>query len=193
MTNGFNGTGISILYYLVLALLMPFVQLYRLARRRHLFKPRFVFRHFLYGVMIALMVAMGISYLSTYTGIREHGQWRDVIGIGAWSASILVVLWTIIPLLIKLMHSILKDGPFVPNVTQINAPADRRKYQVIDSIMSNKQWQIFSQRLYGSEESFSLLEQLPAKTQTPETFQDRQRQSKAVKPAALPSQLVLTR
>src|SRR5579885_1128011 len=111
MTNGFNGTGISILFYLVLALLMPFVYLYRFIRRQHLFRPRFVMRHFIYALLIAGTVAIGISYLSAYAGIRGRGQWQDVIGVSAWSAFVLVVLWTVIPLLVKFWHLFVSAKP----------------------------------------------------------------------------------
>ncbi len=101
MTNGYSGTGISIIFYLVLAIFMPFAYLSRLLLGKQAYSAKFVLRHFLYALMIGLTALVGISYITTWAGLQGTGQWRTVLSYGAWAAVFLILLWVTIPALVR--------------------------------------------------------------------------------------------
>lgn len=103
MPNGSTGTGISIIFYLMLALLMPFVFLFRVARRNCNFRCSFVIGHFMYAVMIATTILIGISYITTVTGLKGKGQWHNMMLLGGKTTVGVLTLWVAAPILVKLL------------------------------------------------------------------------------------------
>jgi hypothetical protein len=102
MTNGFTGTGVSIIFYLLLAFYMPIAFLIRTIRHRSIHGARFVLRHFLYAVSITLTVWLGISYLTKILGLEGRGKLHIFINLGVRGVAAILLLWTLMPLFVQL-------------------------------------------------------------------------------------------
>lgn len=102
MTNGFTGTGISIIFYLLLAFYMPIAFLVRTIRHRSIHKARFVLRHFLYAASITLTVWLGISYLTRVLGLEGRGKLHIFINLGVRGVAAILLFWTLMPLFVQL-------------------------------------------------------------------------------------------
>lgn len=143
MNNGYSGTGISIIFYLILALVMPLVHIVRVSTRHNLYMHRFVLRHFFYGIMIIMTVVVGISWLITATGMNTHAHWHAMLIFSAVSTVGLLVLWVVLPLTIKLFLWAF-DTKFAFLAWPIMHPyverTNRTEYEVIDGVMSGDQW-----------------------------------------------------
>jgi len=102
MTNGFTGTGISIIFYLLLAFYMPIAFLVRTIRHRSIHGARFVLRHFLYAAAITLTVWLGISYLTRVMGLEGRGKLHIFINLGVRGVAAILLFWTLMPLFVQL-------------------------------------------------------------------------------------------
>jgi hypothetical protein len=101
MTNGFTGTGISIIFYLLLAFYMPIAFLVRTIRHRSIHKARFVLRHFLYAASITLTVWLGISYLTRVLGLEGRGKLHIFINLGVRGVAAILLFWTLMPMFVQ--------------------------------------------------------------------------------------------
>lgn len=106
------GTGISIIFYLVLALLMPFVNLYRWALRRRSYSRAFVLRHFAYGMLIVAMVVFVIRLMLANSGLAPSNYTSPVFKYGSTFAVSLVVFWTVVPLLLAIWFKVFQNPAF---------------------------------------------------------------------------------
>lgn len=152
MNNGYSGTGISIIFYLLLALLMPIIQIVRLIFKHGVYKNRFVVRHFLYGIMIIITVVIGISWLTTVTGIKERAHWHVMLNVSAATTVGLLLAWILLPLLVKAIFWVFHlkhSATQTPLSTQSASSREHNEYRVIDSMMSRKQWLDFRSVHYG--------------------------------------------
>jgi len=136
MTNGFTGTGISIIFYLLLSFLMPVAYLVRVIRHRSIHHARFVLRHFLYAVTITLTVWLGIAYLTALLGLSGRGRLHIFINLGVRGVAVILLFWTLMPLLVQLwLH--LKH--FVPlGLPELSPPPHRPvpvHYLAIDCVL----------------------------------------------------------
>lgn len=163
MNNGYSGTGISIIFYLILALLMPFVHFVRVSTKHNLYRHRFVLRHFFYGIMIIFMVVIIISWLISITGIKSQSEWQAMVIFSAISTIGLLVLWTVLPLIIKLILWIFRIHPshaMMPlthnsEITEV----EHTEYKVIDGVMSQRRWLAFRAKHYGCSAKHTTIKQ----------------------------------
>ncbi len=101
MTNGFTGTGVSIIFYLLLAFYMPIAFLIRTIRHRSIHGARFVLRHFFYAAAITLTVWLGISYLTKVLGLAGRGKLHIFINLGVRGVAAILLFWTLMPLFVQ--------------------------------------------------------------------------------------------
>jgi hypothetical protein len=158
MNNGYSGTGISIIFYLLLALVMPLVHFVRVVLRHNGYKHRFVFRHFLYGIMIIATVVVGISWLTDVTGMKELAHWHVMLYVSAATTVGLLLVWILLPLLVRLLLWIFRVTPTTlptepVSHTRVKPRRAHEEHRVIDGIMSRNQWVAFRTIHYGGPKS----------------------------------------
>lgn len=157
MNNGYSGTGISIIFYLLLALLMPLVHFARVSMKRNIYVHGFVMRHFLYGIMIIATVVIGISWLISITGINQHAQWHVMLLLSAITTVGLLMLWIAVPIIVKIILWMFRIKPSLPQNYTAPMPKpdedEHLEYKVIDSVMSRDQWIAFRSKHYGFSKS----------------------------------------
>jgi chromate transport protein ChrA len=152
MNNGYNGTGISIIFYLVLAFLMPIIQLTRILLHRSNYGYKFVWQHFVYALTIAVTVAVVISFLMNIFGINDRTHWHTALHISAALTIGLLIMWVVIPLLINLVMFVFHKKHTKPRIQPLPKPQavrrlspPRRSYRFIDGIISKDTWRKFQE------------------------------------------------
>jgi glucan phosphoethanolaminetransferase (alkaline phosphatase superfamily) len=108
--SGFNGTGTAFILYVVLALVMPFVWLYRLIRHRRNYKLSFIIGHFVLGFGVAFIAIIILSLVWTRVTHSFHGEVRQLVYAVTWMAVSTLVIWLLIPQLVILWYRIRKRG-----------------------------------------------------------------------------------
>lgn len=110
MNSGFNGTGISFIFYVCLALLMLPVNITRLLNKKATHNKIFVAKHFLYGIVIGIVVWKGFSYLSSLTGLRRSGTFYGMLQDTALIAKSLLLTWVFLPIIFVAARRIIRRG-----------------------------------------------------------------------------------
>lgn len=154
MPNGTTGTGISIIFYLLLALLMPVVFIVRIIKKSKSFKWKFVAMHFTYAVLIACTILLGVSYLTKISGLEGSGELHKLLTDGARVTSCILLIWAITPLLLRLWLRVVHGSRYRSELSelmtsQIKKRPIRSKYLVIDGIMSHSKWERIRQQLHS--------------------------------------------
>lgn len=159
MNNGFNGTGTAFILYAILALCMPFIQLYRVAKRRKAFEHTFVAGHFFLGVLVTVIAIVCVGYL--WHGIQQttHGKLHDFVVALAWTAIGTLLTWVLIPQLVRIWFRLRRKQHLLVAKNSLIHPllelAQHNKMLqplltdlAIDGIMSRKSWKDFKQKIY---------------------------------------------
>jgi glucan phosphoethanolaminetransferase (alkaline phosphatase superfamily) len=104
--SGFNGTGTAFILYVVLALVMPFVWLYRLLKHRRSYKVSFIIGHFLLALLVSFVTIVLIGLVWTRITHSFHGEVRQFVAAITWMAVGTLVVWLLIPQLVIAWHRI---------------------------------------------------------------------------------------
>jgi len=104
MNNGFNGTGTAFIFYVLLAIVMPLVLLYRMARHRKAVAYRFVMQHFITGVLLTAIALLLIGFAWHKVELTAHGELHSFLVATAWLAIGTLGTWIVLPRLIRISY-----------------------------------------------------------------------------------------
>jgi len=154
MNNGLNGTGTAFLLYATLALCMPFIQLYRVIKRRKAFEHTFVAGHFTIGMLVTGVAVICAGYL--WHGILHttHGQLHTFVVVLAWVAIGTLLAWLLIPQLVRMWfrlrrkkHLLKIENALIHPLLELAQHSQMlTPVLVIDGIMSRKNWRDFRRK-----------------------------------------------
>ncbi len=103
MTNGYNGTGLSCVYYLILALFMPFALFFKLTNQGlNLYNKKFILKHFTIGSMIAISVFTTTSFIWNLVGLNSQDNIHKTIIIASIASLLILLVWMLAPKIVRL-------------------------------------------------------------------------------------------
>lgn len=106
MNNGFNGTGTAFIFYVLLAICMPIVYLYRALRHRKSVAYKFVLQHFLTGLLVTVIAVLLIGLVWRKVETTAHGELHTLLLATAWMAIGTLVAWVSIPRFVRTSYRI---------------------------------------------------------------------------------------
>lgn len=110
MNNGFNGTGTAFIFYVLLAICMPVVYLYRMLRHRKPVAYRFVLQHFMTGILLTVIALLLIGLVWRKVETTAHGELHTVLLATAWMAIGTLLTWIFIPRIVRTYYRIRGHG-----------------------------------------------------------------------------------
>lgn len=110
MNNGFNGTGTAFIFYVLLAIVMPLVFLYRMARHQKAVAYRFVIQHFITGTLLIGIALLCIGFAWHQVELTAHGELHALLVATAWMAIGTLGTWIVLPRLVRTYYRLRGKG-----------------------------------------------------------------------------------
>jgi len=133
MNIGVPGTGISLIFYTLLAVLMPIIHCGRFLRNRREHDVKFVFVHFTYAVYFIFILLIEMSILaSSLSVLNVRGPWTTMMRLGALGTFCMLASWITLPLFARYYASLRRRRKGLHST--LPYLAGRKDVQVIDGI-----------------------------------------------------------